>query len=189
MGLDRRTFLQQAGLALFTWGATEVGFSSAVKNYQQTLAQPTNRKLALLVGINRYPHHDYLAGCLTDVELQQELLIHRFGFNPDDILILSDRQATRENIETAFVEHLSAQAKPDDVVVFHFSGYGGQIKMPLSSDSEAAQFETAAFEWEASHATAFGYEASHPKRVASKRALASPRYATASRSVAGATRS
>ncbi len=154
MGLDRRTFLQQAGLALFTWGATEVGFSSAVKNYQQTLAQPTNRKLALLVGINRYPYHDYLAGCLTDVELQQELLIHRFGFNPDDILILSDRQATRENIETAFVEHLSAQAKPDDVVVFHFSGYGGQIKMPLSSDSEAAQFE------------------------------GSPRYATASRSEA-----
>ncbi len=143
MGLDRRTFLQQAGLALFTWGATEVGFSSAVKNYQQTLAQPSNRKLALLVGINRYPHHDDLAGCLTDVELQRELLIHRFGFNPDDILILSDRQATRENIETAFVEHLSAQAKPDDVVVFHFSGYGGQIKMPLSSDSEAAKITTA----------------------------------------------
>ena len=145
MRLDRRTFLQQAGLVLFTWGATEAGISAiagnehlpaSIKNYQQTLAQPTNRKLALLVGINRYPHHDDLAGCLMDVELQRELLIHRFGFNPRDILILSDRQATRENIETAFVEHLTEQAKPDDVVLFHFSGYGSQIKMPLASEIE-----------------------------------------------------
>ena len=148
MGLDRRTFLQQAGLALFTWGATEAGVSSlansnllaaSIKNYQQTLAQPTNRKLALLVGINRYPHQEDLAGCITDVELQRELLIHRFGFQADDIITLRDRQATREDIETAFIEHLTKQAKPDDVVVFHFSGYGGQIKMPLSFDGEVAQ--------------------------------------------------
>ena len=146
MGLDRRTFLQQAGLALFTWGATEAGISSLdkdsqlaalVKNYHQTLAESTSRKLALLVGINRYPDHEHLDGCLTDVELQRELLIHRFGFNPQDIVTLCDRQATRENIETAFVEHLAQQAQADDVVVFHFSGYGGQIKMPLSTVATA----------------------------------------------------
>ncbi len=149
MGLNRRTFLQQAGLALFTWGASEIGFdslgrnnnriASLIQNYQQTLAQSTNRKLALLVGINRYPHQEHLDGCLTDVELQRELLIHRFGFNPQDIVVLRDRQATRENIETAFVEHLGEQAKADDVVVFHFSGYGGQIKMPLTSEISAAE--------------------------------------------------
>ena len=148
MGLDRRTFLQQAGLALFTWGATEAGISSlansnrlaaSIKNYQQTLAQSTNRKLALLVGINSYSNQENLAGCITDVELQRELLIHRFGFKADDIITLSDRQATREDIETAFIEHLTKQAKADDVVVFHFSGYGGQIKMPLSVDGEVTQ--------------------------------------------------
>lgn len=146
MGLDRRTFLQRAGLALFTWGATELGISSLVNgnrltdssiDYRQTLAQTTSRKLALLVGIDRYPHQDDLAGCITDVELQRELLIHRFGFNPQDILVLKDRQATRENIENAFIEHLGKQAKADDVVVFHFSGYGGQIEMPLSLDDKA----------------------------------------------------
>ncbi|GAB4540185.1 MAG: caspase family protein [Pleurocapsa sp.] len=143
MRLDRRTFLQQAGLALFTWGATEVGISSVegnqrlaplIRNYVETLAAPTNRKLALLVGVNQYPRHNRLHGCLTDLELQKELLVNRFGFNPQDILLLSDRQATRENIETAFIEHLNEQAQADDVVVFHFSGYGGQIKMPLSLD-------------------------------------------------------
>ena len=148
MGLDRRTFLQQAGLACLTWGAAEAGISSlanqerlgaALKNYQHALAQPTSRKLALLVGIDRYPHQDDLTGCLTDLELQRELLIHRFGFNPQDILTLSDRQATRANIETAFIEHLTQQAKADDVVVFHFSGYGGQVKMPLASEGTAVK--------------------------------------------------
>ena len=144
MGLNRRTFLQQAGLTLLTWGVTETGWdflgrsnsrlAHQIQNYQLALAQPGSRKLALLVGINRYPHQEHLDGCLTDVELQRDLLIHRFDFKPQDILILSDRQATRENIETAFIEHLSQQAKPDDVVVFHFSGYGGQIKMPLASE-------------------------------------------------------
>ena len=145
MGLDRRTFLQQAGLAWFTCSATNAGILSLVdnsrlfalaKNYQQTAH--SNRKLALLVGINRYPYHDNLSGCLMDVELQRELLIHRFGFHPSDILTLSDRQATRENIETAFVEHLIQQAKPDDAVMFHFSGYGRQIKMPLPSQGGSA---------------------------------------------------
>lgn len=157
MGLDRRTFLQQSGLALFTWGATEVGLSSLVNNnqlpslinnYQQTLAQPTSRKLALLVGINRYPHNDPLDGCLTDIELQRELLIHRFGFKPQDIVTLSDRQATRENIETTFVEHLSKQAQADDVVVFHFSGYGGQIKMPLPLETKVANSLSSPDTWQ-----------------------------------------
>ncbi|MEL6927542.1 MAG: caspase family protein [Cyanobacteria bacterium J06600_6] len=146
MGLDRRTFLQQAGLTLFSLGAAEAGISSfassdsfatSLQNYQQTLAQPTSRKLALLIGINNYADQDDLSGCLMDVELQKELLIHRFGFNPQDILVLSDRQATRANIETAFLEHLTQQAKADDVVVFHFSGYGGQVKMPLANKAEA----------------------------------------------------
>jgi hypothetical protein len=73
------------------------------------------------VGINQYPRSTALSGCVTDVELQRELLIHRFGFNPSDVLTLTDALPTRENIETAFIEHLSNQAKSaDDVVVFHF---------------------------------------------------------------------
>jgi hypothetical protein len=98
-------------------------------HYFQALAQSGGRKLALLVGINQYPHSAALGGCVTDVELQRELLIHRFGFNTSDVLTLTDSQATRENIETAFIEHLTEQAKEGDVVVFHFSGYGSRVKM------------------------------------------------------------
>ena len=145
MRLNRRTFLQQAGITLFTLGITETGigilgkqdkWQSWIQPYLQTLAQTTNRKLALLVGVNQYSVNKDLDGCITDVELQRELLIHRFGFQSEDILTLTDRQATREKIETAFVEHLGKQAKAGDVVVFHFSGYGSQVKVPVASTQD-----------------------------------------------------
>ncbi|MEB3181989.1 MAG: caspase family protein, partial [Nostocaceae cyanobacterium] len=105
--------------------------------YAQVLAQPTSRKLALLVGINQYPTSQRflrLRGCGNDVELQRQLLIHRFGFNPKNIKILTDKQATRANILEAFEEHLVKQAKPGDVVVFHFSGHGSRVIDPNPLD-------------------------------------------------------
>ncbi len=144
MGLNRRTFLQQAMLTFASLGVNETVLSllgdkslavPILDHYFQALAQPGGRKLALLVGINQYPRSAALSGCVTDVELQRELLIHRFGFNASDVLTLTDSQATREDIETAFIEHLSNQAKTGDVVVFHFSGYGSQVKMSSQTDS------------------------------------------------------
>ncbi|HEY9601199.1 MAG TPA: caspase family protein [Allocoleopsis sp.] len=142
MGLNRRTFLQKAGLGLAMLGVSETVLSllgdcslavPVWDRYFQVLAQPGGRKLALLVGINQYPRISALAGCVTDVELQRELLIHRFGFKASDILTLTDSEASREGIETAFVEHLTEQAKAGDVVVFHFSGYGSRVKMSEES--------------------------------------------------------
>jgi hypothetical protein len=132
MGLKRRDFLQRTGLALAALSAGEFGLFPLVQRYQQALAEPTARKLALLIGINQY-RTGALNGCVTDVELQRELLIYRFGFQSQDILTLTDQQATREAIETAFITHLTEQAKPGDVVVFHFSGYGGSVTMDAAS--------------------------------------------------------
>jgi Caspase domain len=143
MGFKRRTFLQQTGLVLLTLIGENGLFSPKLKGYLQALSEPTPRKLALLVGINNYSQTKNLSGCLTDVELQRELLINRFGFNPSDIITLTDQQATRENIEAAFVEHLLAQAKVTDVVVFHFSGYGSLVKKPQSSDKPIASLVSA----------------------------------------------
>jgi len=126
--MKRRIFLQRIGSILAVMGVTESSWWSKGSGLQQALADTTPRKLALLVGINQYPQIPALKGCLTDVELQRELLIHRFGFQPSDILSLTNKQATREGIENAFVEHLINQAKPGDVVIFHFSGYGSRIK-------------------------------------------------------------
>ena len=137
--------MQRIGVALGALGLSEAGLSLWGEQYQQAIAQPTRRKLALLVGINSYAEQvcDFvpsrgtaLNGCLTDVELQRELLIHRFGFQPSDILSLTDQQATRSAIIEAFQTHLAQQARSGDVVVFHFSGLGSRVKL---ADPIAAQ--------------------------------------------------
>ncbi|MEA5626499.1 caspase family protein [Nostoc sp. UHCC 0251] len=133
--MKRRTFLHRIGSILAVLGLTEAEWLTLGNRYYQALAQPNPRKLALLIGINQYPEIPALSGCLTDVELQRELLIHRFGFQGSDILTLTEEQATREFIEAAFLDHLGKQAKPGDVVVFHFSGYGSRVKLATSSNT------------------------------------------------------
>lgn len=136
--MKRRTFLQKFGSILTVLGAAQTQWLSLGNEYGKAFAQPIPRKLALLVGINQYPESPDLLGCLTDVELQRELLIHRFGFQPSDIISLTNDKATRESIETAFSEHLVKQARPDDVVMFHYSGYGSRVKLEMQETEQNA---------------------------------------------------
>ncbi|MEO0826978.1 MAG: caspase family protein [Cyanobacteria bacterium J06642_9] len=95
-------------------------------------AQPTPRKLALLIGINDYQDENItpLQGCITDVRLQEQLLRDRYGFQPADILTLLDGEATRDGILNAIETHLIQQASPGDIVVLHFSGHTVFVREP-----------------------------------------------------------
>ncbi len=140
MKFNRRSFLQGAGFGIASLSGF---FGDAIipKNklslYAATLAKSTPRKLALLVGINQYSQKNNLRGCLTDVELQKELLISRFGFNNQDIVTLTNNNGSRDKILTTFDEHISKQVQENDIVVFHFSGYGRQVKLDDDSITES----------------------------------------------------
>ncbi|MBE9129320.1 MULTISPECIES: caspase family protein [unclassified Coleofasciculus] len=127
--LSRRHFLQFAGSTLAALGLNQLSIPQQANRYGKVLAKSTPRKLALLVGINNYSSQP-LQGCVNDVELQRHLLIYRFGFNPKDIYTLTDEQATRQGILDAFEEYLIKQAKPGDVVVYHYSGHGSRVLDP-----------------------------------------------------------
>lgn len=134
-GIKRRHFLQSAGATLAAIGLSQTNFLRQAHRYGQALAEDTPRKLALLVGINQYLDEAVpnLSGCLTDVDMQYQLLVNRFGFHPDNVMVVSDTTAilpTRANILQAFEEHLIQQAKPGDVVVFHYSGHGSRVVDP-----------------------------------------------------------
>ena len=137
--IKRRQFLQFARSTLATIGLSKLYIIQQSHRYAKVLAQSTPRKLALLVGINDYPNTNGFAalkGCVTDVELQRHLLIHRFGFNSKDIRTLTDKQATRQGILDAFEEHLIRKAKPGDVIVFHYSGHGSRVTDPDSDNAD-----------------------------------------------------
>ncbi len=153
MGVSRRALLKQTGAAIAALGLTDLATSAGIgrkaEAYAQSLGQvlgsSDGRKLALLIGIDSYrkgvlppEQSKQLAGATTDVDLQRELLIHRFGFLPGDIVCLKNEQATRTGIYQAFASHLIDQAKSGDVVVVHFSGYGSQVRV----DDEVGSQET-----------------------------------------------
>lgn len=82
---------------------------------------------ALIVGIDDYPGFDSdLAGPAGDARLMRDMLIDVYGFNPENILMLYDQDATRDNIATGFAEHLG-QAGPNGSTVFFYSGHGTQL--------------------------------------------------------------
>ncbi len=128
MTFNRRQFLQFTASSVAGFGLSQ--FFTQADRFGKVLAKTTPRKLAFLVGINKYPGEGALRGCVNDVETMRHLLIYRFGFQPTDILTLTDKKATRTGILQGFEEHLIKQAKSDDVVVFHYSGHGSQVYDP-----------------------------------------------------------
>jgi len=135
VSIKRRQFLQGAGAALATLGFTQLELQQHSLRYAKVLAQSTPRKRALLVGISDYlsiregSGWGVLPGAVNDVEMQRELLVHRFGFQSSDVRCLKNEKAKRENI-LGELNDLIQWAKPGDVVVIHYSGHGSTVDDP-----------------------------------------------------------
>lgn len=98
----------QTGLAFFSPGA-----SANSCNSPDDARSP--QKLAFLVGINDYQHMDGLKGAVNDVDNMRRLLVDSYCF-PDDeehIRILTNREATREQILKGLDEHLIGTLNTD----------------------------------------------------------------------------
>lgn len=99
------------------------------------------KKKALLVGINYTGSKNQLRGCINDVKNMSNFLNQHFGYSYDDMVILTDDQnqrariPTKENIIRA-MQWLVKDARPNDSLVFHYSGHGGVTK-DLDGDEES----------------------------------------------------
>ena len=133
MTIKRRKFLEGIG-GLTILGASQFAWCDQLDQFSQALAQNTGKKLALLIGINSYADQP-LKGCLTDVQLMKELLIHRFGFARENIISLTDQQATRENILNTWQSLFTSAIQPDDLILLHFSGYGQRLSLSLPNSN------------------------------------------------------
>lgn len=116
-----------------------------------SFAASAGPRRALLIGIDDYsasrlagpadvvvPDRDWsnLDGAVNDVRLMRELLIARHGFAAEDIVTLTNQQATRVAIETSIVKHLLRPAKRDDILLFYYSGHGSQVKNSRSTEAD-----------------------------------------------------
>lgn len=83
-------------------------------------------KRALVVGINAYRDAP-LRGCVNDTELMHGLLVNEFDFPADDVRVLCDGRATTAEIKRR-LDWLTRDTRADDVLVFHYSGHGSQVR-------------------------------------------------------------
>ncbi len=95
-----------------------------------------NRKKAFLFGIDNYGppvvapvKRKYfsewmkLDGCVNDVDTLRNVLVSYNGFNPDNILSVTDKVATRKKV-LAYFKQFSGSLSKGDIVFLHFSGHG-----------------------------------------------------------------
>lgn len=82
-------------------------------------------KKALIVGIN-YPGTSHeLRGCVNDANLMNSVIREHYGFT--DVRMLLDNDATTVNM-IAELEWLVAGAQAGDILYFHYSGHGSQMR-------------------------------------------------------------
>ncbi|NWH05989.1 caspase family protein [Desulfobacter latus] len=81
---------------------------------------------ALLIGVSEYPGlppRSQLEGPVYDVAALKKLLVAELGFDPGNIVSLTDSQATKDRILSA-LDNLNKTTSPDDFVFIYFSGHG-----------------------------------------------------------------
>jgi hypothetical protein len=105
----------------------------------------------VLIGINDYPTaSDRLEGCVNDAYLMSAVLQER-GFAAEDIRVCLDRRATSRGILER-LEWLLDAPRPDDELVFYYSGHGAQLPTYGAGDSVDRMDETLVpwdFDWSA----------------------------------------
>ncbi|XP_058006626.1 metacaspase-1-like [Hevea brasiliensis] len=100
--------------------------SSVLSSYEH---KPRPRKRALLVGVT-YKNSKYkLKRTVNDVKNMRNLLINSFGFNPQNIIVLTEDEKepgltpTKKNIKI-YLKWLVHDCQAGDSLVFYFSGLG-----------------------------------------------------------------
>jgi hypothetical protein len=99
----------------------------APQGYAFQYSNCTGRRKALLIGINYFGQRGQLRGCINDVKNMSTFLHENFGYQRDDMVILTDdqqnpmSQPTKQNILRA-MHWLIKDARPNDSLFFHYSG-------------------------------------------------------------------
>lgn len=92
----------------------------------------------LIVGINKYPNLPkgvQLNYAVNDAEGIRDVLVKSYGFQSQDVKVLTDGEATLENIRAALKELSNPRkVKADDRVLVYFSGHGQTLKDKKGSE-------------------------------------------------------
>ncbi len=90
------------------------------------------RSFALLIGVNQYVNlpANSLHYAVKDVTALRDILVRSYGFPLENIMVLTDAQATRDKIRAALDDLCDTKRiGKDDRILIYFSGHGQSIKL------------------------------------------------------------
>ncbi|PRQ57121.1 putative Caspase-like domain-containing protein [Rosa chinensis] len=105
------------------------------------------RKKAVICGISYLHTRGELNGCINDAKLMRSLLISKFNFAEDSIIMLTEKETDpykipyKRNIEGA-LRWLVRGCQPGDSLLFYFSGHGSQLREQYRGDELDGKDET-----------------------------------------------
>lgn len=95
-------------------------------------------KKALLIGINYKGSKLELNGCINDVKNIKDILLNNFGYNDENIRILTEETNLIPNKMTIerSIKWLVTDCKPGDTLYLHYSGHGASIQDTSGDESD-----------------------------------------------------
>ena len=84
---------------------------------------------ALIIGIDKYQNVQNLNYAVKDAESIQEILVNTFDFPKDNVRLLTNEDATKQNILQAF-SAITTKAENKDRVLIYFAGHGDTYDLP-----------------------------------------------------------
>ncbi|MFH1981882.1 MAG: caspase family protein, partial [Pseudomonadota bacterium] len=78
---------------------------------------------ALIIGINDYQQWPQLKTAVKDATVLSQVLVDRYGFGKNRVLLRTDAAATRNQI-TADIRALATDMKPTDPLLVYYAGHG-----------------------------------------------------------------
>ena len=84
---------------------------------------------ALIIGIDKYQNVKPLNYAVKDAESIQDILVNTFDFPEDNVKILINEDATKQNILKSFSD-ITKKADDKDRVLIYFAGHGDTYDLP-----------------------------------------------------------
>ena len=88
---------------------------------------------ALIIGIDKYEHVRSLDYAVKDAEDIHSMLVDKFNFQQDNIVLLKDEEATKTSIIQEF-SNITKKAGDNDRVLIFFAGHGETTDLPAGGE-------------------------------------------------------
>jgi len=96
------------------------------------VVSPYRESWAVVIGVDQYQHWPQLSYATHDAQAVRDMLVNSYHFKPENVFLLLDGDATRQNILSVLGDKLGNpdMVQHDDRVFVFFAGHGATRKLP-----------------------------------------------------------